>query len=58
MFNGTKCRRKDITDLFLGTGLGARSYAIIEQGTISRVVEAKPDTDQITFNRNRRGIYK
>jgi chromosome segregation protein len=43
MFNGTKCRRKDITDLFLGTGLGARSYAIIEQGTISRVVEAKPE---------------
>ena len=43
MFNGTKCRRKDITDLFLGTGLGARSYAIIEQGTISRIVEAKPD---------------
>ncbi|NOQ63718.1 MAG: chromosome segregation protein SMC [Methyloprofundus sp.] len=43
MFNGSKCRRKDITDLFLGTGLGARSYAIIEQGTISRVVEAKPD---------------
>ncbi len=43
MFNGTKCRRKDITDLFLGTGLGARSYAIIEQGTISRVVEAKPN---------------
>ena len=42
-FNGTKCRRKDITDLFLGTGLGARSYAIIEQGTISRIVEAKPD---------------
>jgi len=42
-FNGTKCRRKDITDLFLGTGLGARSYAIIEQGTISRLVESKPD---------------
>jgi chromosome segregation protein len=42
-FNGTKCRRKDITDLFLGTGLGARSYAIIEQGTISRLVEAKPN---------------
>jgi chromosome segregation protein len=41
--NGTKCRRKDITDLFLGTGLGARSYAIIEQGTISRMVESKPD---------------
>ena len=41
--NGTKCRRKDITDLFLGTGLGARSYAIIEQGTISRMVESKPE---------------
>ncbi|QJD29511.1 chromosome segregation protein SMC [Methylococcus geothermalis] len=41
--NGTRCRRKDITDLFLGTGLGARSYAIIEQGTISRLIEAKPD---------------
>ncbi|EIC29617.1 MULTISPECIES: chromosome segregation protein SMC [Methylomicrobium] len=41
--NGSKCRRKDITDIFLGTGLGARSYAIIEQGTISRVVEAKPE---------------
>ncbi|MGJ0483480.1 MAG: chromosome segregation protein SMC [Methylomicrobium sp.] len=43
MLNGSKCRRKDITDIFLGTGLGARSYAIIEQGTISRIVEAKPD---------------
>ncbi len=43
MLNGARCRRKDITDLFLGTGLGARSYAIIEQGTISRMVEAKPD---------------
>jgi chromosome segregation protein len=41
--NGAKCRRKDITDLFLGTGLGSRSYAIIEQGTISRMVESKPD---------------
>jgi chromosome segregation protein len=41
--NGTRCRRKDITDLFLGTGLGSRSYAIIEQGTISRLIEAKPD---------------
>ena len=43
MLNGSRCRRKDITDLFLGTGLGSRSYAIIEQGTISRMVEAKPD---------------
>lgn len=43
LLNGTRCRRKDITDLFLGTGLGSRSYAIIEQGTISRLIEAKPD---------------
>ena len=43
LLNGTRCRRKDITDIFLGTGLGARSYAIIEQGTISRLIEAKPD---------------
>ena len=41
--NGIRCRRKDITQLFLGTGLGARSYAIIEQGMISRVIEARPD---------------
>ncbi|WP_045224973.1 chromosome segregation protein SMC [Methyloterricola oryzae] len=41
--NGSRCRRRDITDIFLGTGLGARSYAIIEQGTISRLIEAKPD---------------
>lgn len=41
--NGTRCRRRDITDLFLGTGLGPRSYAIIEQGMISRFIEAKPD---------------
>ena len=40
--NGTKCRRKDITDIFLGTGLGPRSYAIIEQGMISRLIESKP----------------
>ncbi|MGY0504198.1 chromosome segregation protein SMC [Luteimonas sp. e5] len=41
--NGTKCRRKDITDLFLGTGLGPRSYSIIEQGMISQVIEARPE---------------
>ncbi len=41
--NSTRCRRKDITDIFLGTGLGPRSYAIIEQGMISRLVEARPD---------------
>ena len=41
--NGTRCRRRDITDLFLGTGLGARSYAIIEQGVISDIVESQPE---------------
>ena len=41
--NSTKCRRKDIADIFLGTGLGPRSYAIIEQGMISRLIEAKPE---------------
>lgn len=41
--NNTRCRRKDITHIFLGTGLGPRSYSIIEQGMISRLVEAKPD---------------
>ena len=40
--NGAKCRRRDITDIFLGTGLGPRSYAIIEQGMISRLIESKP----------------
>ncbi|MEJ8567649.1 chromosome segregation protein SMC [Elongatibacter sediminis] len=41
--NGTRCRRKDVRDLFLGTGLGSRSYSIIEQGMISEVVEARPE---------------
>ncbi|WP_445364746.1 chromosome segregation protein SMC [Microbulbifer sp. ANSA003] len=41
--NGEKCRRRDVTDLFLGTGLGPRSYAIIEQGMISKLIEAKPE---------------
>ncbi len=43
MLNGVQCRRRDITNLFLGTGLGARSYAIIEQGVISELIEAKPE---------------
>jgi chromosome segregation protein len=55
--NGTKCRRKDITQLFLGTGLGSRSYAIIEQGTISRLIEAKPD-DMRAFLEEAAGISK
>jgi chromosome segregation protein len=41
--NGSKCRRRDITDLFLGTGLGPRSYSIIEQGMISQIIEARPE---------------
>jgi chromosome segregation protein len=41
--NGTRCRRRDITDIFLGTGLGPRSYAIIEQGMISRLIESRPE---------------
>ena len=41
--NNTHVRRRDITDMFLGTGLGPRAYAIVEQGTISRVIEAKPE---------------
>ncbi len=41
--NKTRCRRRDITDIFLGTGLGPRSYSIIEQGMVSRIIEAKPE---------------
>lgn len=41
--NRTKCRRRDITDIFLGTGLGSRSYSIIEQGMVSRIIEARPE---------------
>jgi chromosome segregation protein len=41
--NGMQVRRKDVIDLFLGTGLGPRAYAIIEQGMISRIIEARPE---------------
>ncbi len=41
--NGGRCRRKDITHILLGTGLGTNGYSIIEQGMISRLVEAKPE---------------
>ena len=41
--NGSRCRRRDVMDVFHGTGLGPRSYAIIEQGTISRIIEARPE---------------
>ncbi|MCP3687613.1 MAG: AAA family ATPase, partial [Gammaproteobacteria bacterium] len=41
--NNARCRRRDIADIFLGTGLGPRSYSIIEQGMVSRVIDAKPE---------------
>ena len=41
--NNTKCRLKDVQDIFLGTGLGPSSYAIIEQGMVSKLVSAKPE---------------
>ena len=55
--NGTRCRRRDITDIFLGTGLGPRSYAIIEQGTISRLIEARPEELRV-FLEEAAGISK
>jgi chromosome segregation protein len=55
--NGIRCRRKDITQLFLGTGLGSRSYAIIEQGMISRVIESKPE-DMRAFVEEAAGISR
>lgn len=55
--NGAKCRRRDVTDLFLGTGLGPRSYAIIEQGMISRLIESKPQELRV-FIEEAAGISK
>jgi chromosome segregation protein len=55
--NGTHVRRRDITDMFLGTGLGPRAYAIIEQGMISRVIEAKPEELRV-FLEEAAGISK
>ena len=55
--NGTRCRRKDITGVFLGTGLGPRSYSIIEQGMISRVIESKPEEMRV-FLEEAAGISK
>ena len=57
MLNGTKCRRRDVTDIFLGTGLGPRSYAIIEQGMISRLIESKPQELRV-FIEEAAGISK
>jgi chromosome segregation protein len=55
--NGAKCRRKDVTDIFLGTGLGARSYSIIEQGMVSRLIESKPEELRV-FIEEAAGISK
>ena len=57
LINGGRCRRKDITNLFLGTGLGSRSYAIIEQGMISRVIDAKAE-DMRAFVEEAAGISR
>jgi chromosome segregation protein len=55
--NSVRCRRKDITNLFLGTGLGSRSYAIIEQGMISRVIDAKAE-DMRAFVEEAAGVSR
>jgi len=55
--NGTRCRRRDIIDIFLGTGLGPRSYSIIGQNMISRLIEAKPD-DMRVYLEEAAGVSK
>src|SRR5437016_13619424 len=55
--NGVHVRRRDVTDIFLGTGLGPRAYAIVEQGMISRVIEAKPEELRV-FLEEAAGISK
>ena len=55
--NNTSCRRKDVQEIFLGTGLGPRSYAIIEQGMVSKIVSAKPDEMRV-FIEEAAGISK
>lgn len=55
--NNALVRRRDVADLFLGTGLGGRAYAIIGQNTINRIVEAKPEELRI-FLEEAAGISK
>src|SRR3989304_2254178 len=55
--NNTHVRRRDVQDIFLGTGLGPRAYAIIEQGMISRIIEARPE-DLRVFLEEAAGISK
>lgn len=57
MLNGVRCRKRDIVDIFLGTGIGPRSYSIIGQNMISRVIEAKPD-ELRTYLEEAAGISK
>jgi len=55
--NNLPARRRDIQDIFLGTGLGPRAYAIIGQGMISRIIEAKPE-DLRVFLEEAAGVSK
>jgi chromosome segregation protein len=55
--NGVRCRKRDVVDIFLGTGLGPRSYSIIGQNMITRMIEAKPD-DLRTYLEEAAGISK
>lgn len=55
--NNSAVRKKDVADLFLGTGLGGRAYAIIGQNTINRIVEAKPEELRV-FLEEAAGISK
>ncbi|WP_292981002.1 chromosome segregation protein SMC [Nitrosomonas sp.] len=55
--NNIHVRRRDITDMFLGTGVSGRGYAIIEQGMISRIIEAKPQ-ELRTFLEEAAGITR
>ncbi len=55
--NKTKCRKKDVTDIFLGTGLGPRAYSIIEQGMVTRIIEARPE-DLRSFFEEAAGISR
>lgn len=55
--NGVRCRKRDVVDIFLGTGLGPRSYSIIGQNMITRIIEAKPD-ELRTYLEEAAGISK
>ena len=57
LLNNARCRRRDITGLFLGTGLGPRSYSIVEQGMVSRLIESRPEELRV-FIEEAAGISK